>query len=451
MKGPPNDPEVEAAVLGAVMLRPEALEEIADIVGPEDFYKPGHAAVWRAMQALHRTGKAIDVVTLESQMRATEDLGLIGGLVGLGKLADGYASSRNVVHHALRMRELAGMRAFVLGAREQLDACGDGLEAPGEWCESVLDKLTPLARFGRGTTYHRAAESLWSTIQEGRDRSKLGWVRTPYRDLDAIVGGWIESELTYVAARPSHGKTALLLDSVRAACRRDDPCLVFSFEMSEAQLLQRILAAEAGIDSQRWRDGAWQIGDIEALTRASKEVHRWPLFIVDAEESRDIGAVRSTARAWRRDRSVWGGRTRQLGLVGVDYVQLMHVKGFRHGQREQELATISRGLQRMAKELHLPVLALAQLNRDVDQRKDHRPMLSDLRESGSLEQDGDGVIFIRRNDKYPDLKRPRGSCDVIVAKQRNGQTGACVLDFVDHLVTFIDHQPPPYAPKETGT
>jgi replicative DNA helicase len=445
----PSDEEAEAAIVGAVLLRNEALDEVADMISAGDFYVPAHAAVFRAMQNLRKRGRPIDTVTLQGQMGDDDTLGLVGGVVGIGKLADRYPSSYNVVHHALRVREVAGLRRFLGDAYELLEGAGEAMESPAEWCESTVDRLTPLARFGRAGGYERAAESILPTIQEGRDRAKLGWVRTPYADLNTIMDGWIEGELTYLAARPSHGKTAVMLDSVRSTCRGGDPALVFSFEMSKQQLMQRILSAESGVDSKRWRDGAWQSGDIHAITEAAKEVHSWPLWVVDAEESREIGSIKSAARQWRRDRDVFprGGRT--LGLVAVDYVQLVHVKGFRFGQREQELSVISRGLQRMAKELRLPVLALAQLNRDVDQRKGHVPMLSDLRESGSLEQDGDAVIFVRRNDKYPDIspRPPKGSADVWVAKSRNGETGHCRLDFVDHLVTFVGHQPPPYAPK----
>lgn len=448
-----RDEAAEAAVLGAVMLRPEAIQEVREIVLVSDLDVPAHAAVYDAMLRIANRGEPIDLVTLEGQMRTADTLGLVGGVQGLSKLADHFPHSHHVRHHAMRVRNVAGARRFSQRLREIEEAAtidGDALEDPAAWCERAVDDLVGLSRFRSSGRRQKIGDLVVPTIKASKEQGRAGNIRTPWSSLDALIDGWIPPDLTIVAARPSCGKTAFMLDCVRTAVRDHVPALVFSLEMSAEQLTQRCLTAEARVDGKRWRAGQWELTELAEVTRAASRLYEQPLQVTDDIE--EIGAILSCARDWRRDPAVFP-RTRSdlppRGLIVIDYLQLAHARGY-GSKRELEIGYMSRSLKKLAKELHMPVLALAQLNRDVDKRKGHRPMLSDLRESGTLEQDGDGVIFLHRPDRYEPEKFEAGVCHVLADKQRNGQTGRVLLDFVDHLVTFIEHVPKPQAAPPGG-
>lgn len=436
------------SVLCAVLLNNAALREVRDIVRPEDMHAPANAAVYESMLVVSDRGDPIDVVTLEAQLRSTDKLGLLkGGAQYLAKLSDGYTSSHNAVAHARRVRDMAGARRFIEEIRGLADVGDEIGEDPSSWCERALDKLQPLARFGRVGSYTHWADSIRPAIDEANTRRRTGVVPIMWDNLSRLADGWISPDLIVPAARPSFGKTAFAMDCVRHAAAFGIPVLFLSLEMSKTQLVQRGLSSESGVDSKRWRSGHWLLGELETVVRSAGDLHKQPIYIVD--DVNEIGQLCALARQWRNDPKVFPrDRRDRRGFIVLDYIQRSYARGY-GAKRELEISYISRSLKSLAKELDVPVMALAQLNRAIDTRKGHRPMLSDLRESGAIEQDADTVLFIHRPGRY-DKKTPSELTEVIIAKQRNGQTGMVKLDFVDHLVTFVEHVEKPFVPRSRG-
>lgn len=446
----PADTDAERAVVGAMVLRPETIAEVAEQVDADAFHDPTLHAFAAAVFNLHRRGEPIDAATITAELRAA------GASVSVAErgpmIADaGVGTVHNLRRHVRRVREVAGVRRLVAALQERAEACGGALEDPGAWAEQTIEELTPLARFARRGTWRHWSDYFSLAINEAKQRHVAGLVPTPWNELNGLLVGYVPPDLVVVAARPGNGKTAFALDTIRYASRRGIPMLMFSLEMTAVQVVQRALSAEGQVDSQRWRSGEFQLGELEMITRAGGRLYEQPVAIVD--DVYEINAMRSIARQWRHDRSLFPGYTEDpnvtppRGLVAIDYLQFAHAKGFKGGMREAEVAYISRQAKELAKELRVPVLLLAQLNREVDKRKGHRPMLADLRESGAVEQDADSVLFIHRPDNY-DPKADKGVAEVVVAKNRNGPAGCVKLDFVAHLVTFLEHRRVVYSKGE---
>ena len=451
----PHNKEAEAAVLAGILLRNEALNDVITLIDEEAFYVPGYKSVFRAMTKLADRGQPIDPITLEHQLKATDELGLVGGLEGLGKLADRYASSHHVAHHAELVRQTASIRRLVQTASDIADEGREGVEDVNEFIDGAERRLLEVNQAGRIGGYRSAKEIIHGVFENITERAKLKnpitGVPTGFHKLDEMTGGMQPGDLIILAARPSMGKTALALNLAQNACITQAkhqhlpeeerppryPTLVFSLEMSAGQLIERVLCSEARVDASRLRAGRMVEQEFRELVQAADRLHKAPLFIDDSGAP-TILEIRARSRRFRQDRQLFppkddSGKRKALGLIVVDYLQLCRGGKGRYDSREQEISEISRGLKAIAKELELPVLALSQLNRGVDSRADHRPQLSDLRESGAIEQDADVIAFIYREARYITDEQERAKverdAEVIIGKQRNGPTGTVHLVF----------------------
>jgi len=452
----PHNKEAEAAVLAGILLRNEALNDVITVIDEEAFYVPAYKSVFKAMTKLADRGQPLDPITLEHQLRATDELGLVGGLEGLGKLADRYASSHHVAHHAELVRQTASIRRLVQTAQDIAEEGREGVEDVNEFIDGAERRLLEVNQAGRTGGYRSAKDLIHGVFENITERAKLKnpitGVPTTFAKLDEMTGGLQPSDLIILAARPSMGKTALALNLAQHACITEPkhqhlpeaerppryPTLVFSLEMSAGQLIERILCSEARVDANKLRSGRMVEQEFRELVQAADRLHKAPLFIDDSGAP-TILEIRARARRFRQDRSLFpphdedSGKRKPLGLIVVDYLQLCRGGKGRYDSREQEISEISRGLKAIAKELELPVLALSQLNRGVDSRSDHRPQLSDLRESGAIEQDADVIMFIYREARYITDEQERAKverdAEVIIGKQRNGPTGTVHLVF----------------------
>jgi replicative DNA helicase len=454
----PHNQEAEAAILGGIILRGEqALFDVLDVVREEDFYVPGHQAVFRAMRALSEKRDPIDPVTLEAQLRASDELKLVGGIEALTRLADRYATSRNITHHAEMVRKAATTRNLVIAAREIAEEGMGELESPEEFIDQAEKRILEVNERGRKTGYVSSRDLLIQVFNQITERAKrrnpITGVPTGYHVMDKMTGGMQPGDLVIVAARPSMGKTAFVLNLAQNACilpQRYDhvpesdrpvthPVLFFSLEMGANQLVERVLCAEARIDYSKLRTGEYTEDDWARMTGAASRIAQ-SKFYIDDQASPTILEMRARARRFRDDKTIFPGIEGQFGMIIVDYLQLARGGRSKYDSREQEISEISRGLKAMAKELRMPVMALSQLNRAVDTRADHRPQLSDLRESGAIEQDADVIMFIYRAERYAttdeEKKKVENQAEIIIGKQRNGPIGTVPLTFIKHMTRF---------------
>lgn len=454
----PHNSEAEAAILGGIILRgDQALYDVLDVVREEDFYVPAYQAVFRAMRALAERREPIDTVTLEAQLRATDELKLVGGLEALSRLADRYATSRNITHHAEMVRRTATVRNLVVTAREIAEEGMGDLENADEFIDQSEKRILEVNERGRKTGYVSSRDLLIQVFNQITERAKrknpITGVPTLFFDLDKMTGGLQPGDLVIVAARPSMGKTAFVLNLAQNACilpQRFEhvpeadrpvthPVLFFSLEMGASQLVERVLCSEAKIDYSKLRTGEYTEDDWARMTGAASRIAA-SKFYIDDQAAPSILEMRARARRFKDDKSIFPGIEGQFGLIIVDYLQLARGGRSRYDSREQEISEISRGLKAMAKELRTPVIALSQLNRAVDTRADHRPQLSDLRESGAIEQDADVIMFIYRAERYAttdeERKKVENQAEIIIGKQRNGPIGTVNLTFIKHMTRF---------------
>ncbi len=429
---PPHNLEAEESVLGAMLLSRDAIAAAMEICGPEDFYKTSHGYIFEAVASLFSRGEPADWVTVTEELRRRELLDAIGDPSVFVSLQANTPSIGNAEYYARIVEELALLRRLVavageiteLGYSVPEDVSGvlDRAESLvfGVAQRRVVDSMTPLRDLLGQSLDH--LEQLFS-----RDESVTG-LATGYTDLDEQLAGLQPSNLIVVGARPAMGKTSFALGIVaHAGVRVGKPVLLFSLEMSHLELTQRLLCSEARVDASRMRTGKLRESDWPKIGHAISRMSEAPIFI---DDNPNLTVMDIRARA-RRLKSREG-----LGLVVVDYLQLMTG---RHGaeNRQVEVSEISRGLKILARELEVPVVALSQLSRGLEMRQDKRPMLADLRESGSIEQDADVVLFLYRDELYnPDSTESQGTAEVIVAKHRNGPTGLTRLAFIGHHARF---------------
>ena len=470
----PHRPEAENAVLGGILLRGrDALGEVQEYVREEDFYQPRAQAVFRAMRILDERGEPIDVITLESQLRRTGELELVGGIEGLARL-DRYATAHNIKAHAELILEAAQVRNLVVVTREIAEEGMDELEDPKAYIDTAEQKVLKVNERGRKSTYRSSRELMLEVFQGITDRQRqtdpITGVPTGFFQLDEMTAGLQPSDLIIIAARPSMGKTAFALNLAQQACITPAkymnapadqrparyPVLFFSLEMGATQLIERVLCSEARVDyAQLRRGGRMMEQDFRNLIAAADRISSAPLYIDDTAAP-SIMEIRARARRWRDDRTIFpdpdpadpSANHKGLGMIMVDYLQLARGGKARYDSREQEISEISRGLKALAKELKVPVIALSQLNRAVDSRADHRPQLSDLRESGAIEQDADVIMFIYREERYlsgdtPEDKRREveNKAEIILGKQRNGPIGTVHLTFLKKHTRFENPAP----------
>lgn len=430
LRVPPQDVGAEQAMLGSIMLRPDGLYEVFDVVAPEDFYAEKHRKIFRVMLELQERSEPIDAVSLTNALREKKQLEQIGGSPYLAELINLVPSAANLKHYADIVKKKALLRLLIDSA--------DNISEMGYSEENDLDAIFDHAQkailnIGNFTkkSFARIKDSLveaWDRFEKlSKSDGEMRGIPTGFRDIDSKLAGLQKSDLIILAARPSMGKTSLALDIARnAACKFGKSVGIFSLEMSSQQLVDRLIASESQVDSWKLRTGKIKSDeDFDRIRDALERLSTAPIFI-DDEPSNNITKMRGVARKLKAEHG--------LDLIVVDYLQLMIPKRD-SDSLVQQVTDISRSLKALARELDVPVLALSQLNRAVEQRGG-RPRLSDLRDSGSIEQDADVVMFIHREDKYDPNSDKKNVAEILIAKHRNGPVGEAELFFDETRVTF---------------
>src|SRR5437867_2391927 len=434
----PHNLDAERSVLGAILLHNDAFNFAAEVIDAQDFFRDAHRRICDKMVKLAERGDAIDLVTLKEELGRSGDLEEVGGPAYITALVDGVPRSMNVEHYARIIKEKATLRSLIFSANKILSTAYEAEEEADVILDRAEHAIFAIAddkiRDGFVAVRDLAQSSLDTIERLHAHKELITGVPTGFVDLDEMTSGLQASDLIIVAARPSMGKTSLVLNIAQHVGTKTDMTVgVFSLEMSKEQLFLRMLTSEARIDAHRLRGGFLGDRDWGKLSQAIGTLSESKIFI---DDSPSIGVLEMRAKC-RRLSSEHG-----LHLVIVDYIQLMQGRG-RFENRTLELASISRSMKGLAKELNVPVVVLSQLSRAPESRSDHRPQLSDLRESGALEQDADVVIMIYRDDAYNrDPNNPdAGTAELIVAKQRNGPTGIVRLAFLREQTRFANLAP----------
>lgn len=432
-KVPPQNLEAEQSVLGALMLEPEAGSSVFEILQPDDFYRDNHRLIFVAVRDLFERGNPVDLVTVAETLRQSGRLEQVGGIATISQIARSVPSAVNVDYYARIVAEKSLLRQLIRTAGRIAEK---GYE-PGEEAQSLIEEaekmIMDLSQRQTKDGFESIRNILLSTFEKIEmlyaNKGSLTGVPTFFAELDRMTAGWQPSDLIIIAARPSMGKTALVLNMAQnAAVRANVPVAVFSLEMSKEQLVQRMLCSEAMVDQQRVRTGDLLDTDWPKLTRAVGPLSEASIFIDDTVGI-SLAELRSKARRLKMEQG--------LGLIVIDYLQLMTV-GRKSESRQQEVAQISRGLKGIARELSVPVIALSQLNRGVEQRQDKRPIMSDLLESGAIEADADVISFIYRDEYYNPESDKKGIAEIIIAKHRNGPVGAVELGYLKEFTKFVN-------------
>jgi len=432
---PPQNVEAEQCVLGSVLLDNSALNKILDVVAPGDFYKREHQLIFTTMLDLYEKNHPVDLVTLSDALMHREELEAVGGLNYLMELAEVVPSSAHVQHYARIVKEKAVLRHLIRASNDILTLCYEG----GQEVEDLLDEAERLIFTVSEHKAHRDFIDSKILLKEAiknleelslKQRSVTG-IPTGFQELDRLTAGFQPSDLIIIAARPSMGKTALALNIAQhVAIKEKRTVAIFSLEMSREQLALRMLSSLAKIPSHKLRTGILSSNDWKKVIRAANKLSDAPVF-VDDTPALSVLEIRAKARRLMSEKG--------LNLIIIDYLQLMRGRS-KTESRQQEISEISRSLKSLAKELSVPVLALSQLSRAVESRQDKRPQLSDLRESGAIEQDGDLILFIYRPEVYkPEKPEYHGVAEIIVGKQRNGPTGTFKLTFLKEYTTFEEY------------
>jgi replicative DNA helicase len=434
---PPQNLEAEESVLGAMMLSPGAIGAVSEVLDASDFYRESHAIIYRAALALYAKGEPVDAITLVDELEERGELEAAGGRVRIHELAALVPASANAGHYARIVREMATLRGLIRAGGEIAQL---GWERPGETTD-LVDRaeqvVFDLSQSRVSSEFSHIEELLKDSFERITALYEAGAdvTGTPsgFRDLDRLTSGFQPGNLIIVAARPSMGKSGLgLCMAANLAVRAEVPTALFTLEMSKAEVTQRLMCSEAKVESQRLRTGKLGADDWPRLTAACDRLAKAPIY-VDDQGSITMMEIRSKARRLK-------SREQSLGLIIVDYLQLM-TSGSNVESRVQEVSQISRSLKVLARDLDVPILAMSQLSRAVEQRHDKRPILSDLRESGSIEQDADLVMFIYRDEYYNDESDQQGIAEVHLAKHRNGPTDTVKLSFLKRYAKFADLAP----------
>ncbi len=430
---PPHNVEAEESVLGSVMLSPDAANIAFEKLQAEDFYKPAHQAIFEAVASLFDGNQPIDAVTVADQLRRTNELERVGGANYLATLLDGVPTTSNIAYYAEIVSETAARRRLlragsIVGSlamqterriEDVLDASeaeifrvaerqvGDGLAPVGPLLQSTLERIEELGARG----------------------GEITGLATGFRDLDRRLAGLQPANLVVIAARPSMGKTALAMNIAQNVAERDNTVAVFTLEMSREEVVQRLLSSMAGVDSHRLRTGQLTPDLWNRVVRETSRLYQMPFFVDDSSDL-TVTSIRAKCRRLARKRG--------LSLVVVDYLQLMQGAGSSES-RQQEIADISRSLKNLARELRIPVIAVSQLNRALEQRENKRPRLGDLRESGAIEQDADIVMFIYRDEYYNPGSDQPGLAEVNIAKHRSGAVGTVLMNFAAEFTRFRNY------------
>jgi replicative DNA helicase len=431
---PPQNIEAEQAVLGAIFLEPSSLTLASEILIPEDFYRAAHQKIFNAMLKLNDEGKAVDLITVTEELAAAKLLEDTGGVSYLSELAASVPTAANIEYYARIIEEKSLLRRLI---RTATNIAQDGYTREDE-VETVLSEaeksILEVAQRKNAGAFHNIKDVLVRTYDniESMHASvgEITGIATGFTELDKMTAGFQRNDLIIVGARPSVGKTAFALNiSQNVATKTGENVAIFSLEMGAEQLVMRMLCAEGNIDAQRLRTGSLTDEDWGKLTMAMGSLSNAGIFIDDTPGVR-VNDIRAKCRRLKQEHG--------LGMILIDYLQLILGSGRSGENRQQEVSEISRSLKQLARELQVPIIALSQLSRGVEQRQDKRPMMSDIRESGSIEQDADIVAFLYRDDYYDKESENKNIIEIIIAKQRNGPTGTVSLAFVKEYNKFVN-------------
>lgn len=432
LRVPPQNLDAEVALLGSIMLRPESLFDIIDIIGPDSFYSEKHRVIFDSMMELFHKRSPIDLLSVSSKLKEKGWLDQIGGNTYLTEIVNSVPSSSNIKYYAEIVQKKYMMRRLI-NASDHISQIGfDDSQELEEILENAEKKLFEVTNFNTAHKFVHIKEELeeaWDRLDKLHSgEHAMRGIPTGFSDIDGKIAGLQKSDLIILAARPSMGKTSLALDIARqAAVDHNVPVAIFSLEMSSQQLVDRMLAAQANVDAWKLRTGKLsRQNDFEAIRESLDKLNKAPIYI-DDQPGNNLLKMRSMARRLKNEHS--------LGLIIVDYLQLIVPTQTKNDNVVQQVTEISRGLKNLAREMDVPVLALSQLSRAVEQRGG-RPRLSDLRDSGSIEQDADLVLFIHREDKYKDESEKTNIAEILIEKHRNGETGKVDLFFNEKKATF---------------
>ncbi|MCI9680182.1 MAG: replicative DNA helicase [Lachnospiraceae bacterium] len=435
----PHSQEAERSVIGSMIMDREAILVASEIITGEDFYQRQYGVIFEAMVELFNRNEPVDLVTLQNHLRAKEVPEEISSMEFMRDILDSDFRSTNIKKYANIVAEKSTLRRLIRANDEISNLCYGGVESLDEVLEQTEKKIFDLVQRRNSGEFVPIKQVVLNTIQKietaSRTKGNVTGVATGFKDLDYQTSGFQPSDLILIAARPSMGKTAFVLNIAQyMAFRHDVTVAIFSLEMSKEQLVNRLLSMESGVDAQKLRNGNLTDNDWERLVEGAEGVANSNL-IIDDTPGITLAELRSKCRKYKLEH--------RLGIVMIDYLQLMTGSGRSSDSRQQEISDISRGLKGLARELNVPVIALSQLSRAVEQRPDHRPILSDLRDSGAIEQDADMVMFLYRDSYYNKDSEMKNLAEVIVAKQRNGPIGTINLLWMPEYTAFKNYNPRP--------
>ena len=433
-KIPPHDIEAEQAVIGSMLTDKEAISSAIEMLKPDDFYREDNGVIYEAILNLYNRSEPVDIITLKKELQSMKQLDNVGGLEYIAQLPDKVPTTANVEQYIKIVEEKSALRSLIKTANDLIALGYDQTEE----VETILDVaeknifnvIQNRNQRGYAAIKDILVDSFTELEQLYNQKQRVTGIPTGFADLDFITSGLHKSDLVIVAARPAMGKSAFALNlATNAAVRANTPVAIFSLEMSKEQLTNRILCSEAMVDSNKVRTGKVDDEDWQKLAETSGELSEAPIYIDDTPGI-SVMEIRAKCRKLKLEKNI--------GMVVIDYIQLVQGSNKKNSSREQEISEISRSLKILAKEINVPVIALSQLSRSVEQRPDHRPMLSDLRESGAIEQDADIVMFLYRDDYYNEDSEKKNVAEVILAKHRAGSTGTVELLWLGSYTKFAN-------------
>jgi replicative DNA helicase len=432
-KIPPQNLEAEQSVLGGILIENQAINKVMEILTPDDFYRDGHRRIYAALIDLSERDEPADLITLTNELRKKDQLDAIGGASYLASLIDSVPTAANIEYYARIVREKAVLRKLIETSTEIIT---QSYQDRGD-VENFLDEAEKAIFEISERRVRPAFYSIREVVKDSLDtisrlyekKELITGIPSGFKELDKMTAGFQPSDLVIVAGRPSMGKTAFCLNVAQyAAIERKTPVAIFSLEMSKEQLVLRMLCSQSQVEGTRLRTGFLHESDWTKLTLAAGTLYEAPIFIDDTA-ALSVLELRAKARRLKAEH--------RLGLLVIDYLQLMKGRA-RVESRQQEISEISRSLKALAKELNIPIIAVSQLSRKTEERTGNRPQLSDLRESGAIEQDADVILFLFREEVYNRQEENQGKAELIIGKQRNGPIGKVDLAFIDRFTTFKD-------------
>ncbi len=433
-KVPPHDIEAEQAIIGSMLTDRDAVISAVEVLKEEDFYREDNKAIYEAILNLYNRSEPIDIITVKSELESMGKFDQVGGLEYLAELPEKVPTTANAMKYVKIVEEKSTLRQLIKTANEIIELGYNPTEDVEDIMEGAEKKIFNVMQDKNQKGYEPIKDVLvesFTKLEELYNRKQhITGVPSGFIGLDYRTSGFHGSELILIAARPAMGKTAFALNiATNAAVRANVPVAIFSLEMSKEQLVNRVLCSEAMVDSNKVRTGKLEEDDWTKLAGAIGPLSEAEIYIDDTPGI-NITEIRAKCRKLKLEKNI--------GMVVIDYLQLIQGSGKRNGSREQEISEISRSLKILAKELDVPVIALSQLSRAAEQRPDHRPMLSDLRESGAIEQDADIVMFLYRDDYYNEDSEKKGIAEVILAKHRGGSTGTEELLWLGSYTKFVN-------------